>query len=177
MKKIVLVCGLIAGLIVSSVMVIVVATGQHNNNGMLIGYASMVMAFSLIFVGVKNYRDHYNGGSISFKKAFTIGLLITLVAATCYVITWLVDYYFFIPDFADKYAAVELEKLKATGATPQQVATQKATLDRFTSMYKNPFFNALITYSEIVPVGLIISLISALVLKRKTVILPVPATV
>ncbi len=116
MKKIILVCGLIAGLIVTSVMLVsMTMCGQDIDyeNGMIYGLGSMILAFSLIFVGIKNYRDKYNNGIVSFGKAFKIGLYISLIASTMYVITWAIDYHFFIPDFMDKYAALSLQKLKA----------------------------------------------------------------
>jgi Protein of unknown function (DUF4199) len=170
MKKVVIVCGLIAGGIVSAMMMITMAiytsTGNFEN-GMIYGYASMLLAFSLIFVGIKNYRDKYNNGSISFGKAFKIGLFITLIASTMYVIVWLIDYYFFIPDFGEKYAAHMLEKLKVSGASEIEMAKQTKEMASFSDMYKNPFFNALMTYSEIIPVGLIVTLISSLILKKK----------
>jgi hypothetical protein len=173
MKKIVIVCGTIAGLIVSAMLVITLAiykTSGDFENGMLIGYASMIIAFSLIFVGIKNYRDKYNEGLISFGKAFKIGFFITLIASTIYVIVWLIDYYFFIPDYGEKYAAKMIEKLRASGASQMEIAKQTKEMASFSEMYKNPFFNALITYTEILPVGLIVSLISSLILKRKSIV-------
>lgn len=170
MKKIVIVCGSIAGLIVSAMLAITVTMSNRSGNvegGMLLGYATMVIAFSLIFVGIRNYRDKYNSGIISFGKAFKTGLLITLVASTIYVIVWLISYYFFIPDYGEKYAAHMLDKLKADGASQAEIVKQTKEMNSFNKMYKNPFFNALITYTEIIPVGLLISLISSLILKRK----------
>lgn len=169
MKKIVLVCGLIAGFIVSAVMVISMVWSYKGNfeYSMLVGYASMILAFSLVFVGIKRYRDQQQQGVISFGKAFRIGLYISLIASSMYVAVWLVDYYYFIPDFTDKYAAAMLEKLKARGASQVEIDQQVKEMADFALMYKNPFFNALITYTEILPVGLLISLISALILKRK----------
>jgi ethanolamine transporter EutH len=170
MKKVVIVCGLIAGLIVSTMMLITMAIYTSSgdfDNGMIYGYASMLLAFSLIFVGIKNYRDKYNNGFISFGKAFKVGILITLIASTIYVIVWLIDYYFFIPDFGEKYAAHMLEKLKASGASEIEMAKQTKEMASFSTMYKNPFFNALMTYAEIIPVGLIFTLISSFILKKK----------
>jgi Protein of unknown function (DUF4199) len=170
MKKIVIVCGLIAGGIVSAMMLITMAIYKSSgdfDNGMIYGYASMLLAFSLIFVGIKNYRDKYNNGLISFGRAFKIGLFITLIASTMYVIVWLIDYYFFIPDFGEKYAAHMLTKLKASGASEIEMAKQTKEMASFSEMYKNPFFNALVTYSEIIPVGLIVSLISSLILRKR----------
>jgi Protein of unknown function (DUF4199) len=171
MKKTVLICGLIAGLISTSLFIGLMLLGKAGQedfkNGMLYGYTLMILAFSFIFAGTKITRDKYNGGGISFGKAFLVGLYITLIASTIYVIVWMIDFYYFIPDFAEKYGAHVFESLKASGASQAVIARQSVEMARFSEMYKNPFFNALITYSEIVPVGLIVSLISAWVLKRK----------
>src|ERR1700754_5041147 len=110
MKKNIIIYGIIAGVLVSVFMLASVNYISHcegsvdYNTSMLIGYASMLVAFSLVFVGIRNYRDKYNGGIISFGKAFKIGILMVLIASTLYVIAWLIDYYFFIPDFAEKYS-------------------------------------------------------------------------
>lgn len=170
MKKIVIVNGLIAGLIVGAMLLITAGIYHESGNfenGMLIGYATMIIAFSMIFVGIKNYRDKYNDGLISFGKAFKIGLYITLIASSIYVIVWLIDYYCFLPDFGEKYAAAMLEKLKASGASQARIAAQTKEMASFTEMYKNPFFVVLFTYIEILPVGLVVTLISSFILKRK----------
>jgi|ERR1700744_406416 len=173
MKKIIIICGSIAGLIVTSMMLASISGcigGSDFEGGigsMLLGYSSMVIAFSLIFVGVKNYRDKQNDGTISFGKALKIGLLITLVASTIYVIIWQIDYYFFIPDFYEKYSAHIIRDMKAHGATQAQIQQQMAANKTDGEMYKNPIINAMYTYLEIVPVGLIMSLLAAVILKRK----------
>lgn len=170
MQKNIIIYGIIAGIVVSIVMLFNV-----NNEGnfdydtsLLIGYASMVIAFSLVFVGIRNYRDKYNGSVISFGKAFKIGILIVLIASTIYVVAWLIDYFFFIPDFMEKYSAHTLDQLKANGASQVEIDKQTKEMADFARMYKNPFFNAMMTYVEILPVGLIVTLISSLILKRKT---------
>lgn len=170
MKKIVLTYGLIAGLVVSAVMLIMVTTcGQGDNyeGNMLIGYASMLIAFSMIFVGVKSYRDKHLNGVISFGKAFKVGFLIALIASTFYVVAWLIDYHFFIPDFMDKYTANEISKLKGSGISASELASKTKDLEDMREMYKNPVMQILMTYAEILPVGLIVSLIAALILKKK----------
>ncbi len=173
MKKIIIICGSIAGLIVTSMMLASISgciAGSDFEGGigsMLLGYSSMVVAFSLIFVGVKNYRDKYNSGIITFGKSLKIGLLITLVASTIYVIVWQIDYYFFIPDFYEKYSAHIIRDMKAHGATQAQIQQQMAVNKSNGEMYRNPLFNAMYTYIEILPVGLIMSLLAALILKRK----------
>ncbi len=173
MKKNILIYGVISGLIVSSLMLFTMNYMSHCegsvdfDTSMVIGYASMLIAFSLVFVGIRNYRNKYNNGLISFGKAFKIGILIVLIASTFYVVAWLIDFYFFIPDFMDKYSAHMLEKLKASGASQVEIDKQTKEMAEFAVMYKNPLVNAAMTYMEILPVGLVVSLISALILKRK----------
>ncbi len=170
MKKIVIVNGLIAGVIVAAMFLITMGLYHKNGNfegGMLIGYASMLLAFSLIFVAIIRFRDKYNNGVISFGKAFRIGLYITLIASTIYVVTWLIDYYVFIPDFADKYAASMIDKLKTSGASAVEIAKQTKEMDSFKEMYQNPVMVVLFTYLEIIPVGLLLTLVASFILKRK----------
>ena len=173
MKKNIIIYGIIAGIVVSVLMLTSVNYFSHcegnvdYSTSMLIGYASMLLAFSLVFVGIRNYRDKYNEGVINFGKAFQIGIMITLIASTIYVISWLIDYFYFIPDFMEKYSAHMLDELKASGASQIEIDKQTKEMADFGTMFKNPFFNAMMTYLEILPVGLIVTLISSFILKRK----------
>ena len=173
MKKNVLVFGLISGLIVSTLMAISMVTmynnpdAGHGGGSMIIGYLSMLVAFSLIFVAVKNYRDKQNGGVISFGKAFKIGLLIALIGSTMYVIMWALLYNFYMPDFMDRYCAQMIENAKPT-SSPAKIQELTEQMNTQKEMYKNPLFFVLFTYFEILPVGLLVSLVTALILKRKT---------
>ncbi|WP_293741817.1 DUF4199 domain-containing protein [uncultured Pedobacter sp.] len=172
MKKNVMVFGLIAGLIVSVLMVLSMMRCYNDPNlehSMLIGYASMLLAFSFIFVGIKNYRDKYNDGLITFVKAFKIGALISLIASTIYVVVWLVDYYLFMPDFMDKYVAQALREAKTNGASSLELAKLSKELAFSQEMYKNPVMVVLFTYMEILPVGLLTSLVAALILRKKPI--------
>jgi len=173
MKKNILIYGLIAGSVVSILMLISINYISHvdgkvdYNTSLLIGYASMLIAFSLVYVGIRNYRDKFNAGVISFGKAFKIGIMIVLIASTIYVVAWLIDYFFFIPDYLEKFSAQELDKLKASGASQMKIDKETMKMANMVKMLKNPLFNALMTYAEILPVGLIVTLISSLILKRK----------
>ena len=171
MKRIVLVCGVIAGILSVLWPIISIAKSGPDINfdgGMIYGYASMILAFSLIFVAIRNFRDKHNMGVISFGKAFRIGLYISLIASTIYVVAWLIDYFYFVPDFNEKYTAHVLNKLKAGGASVTEINSEAKKMAEFSDLYKNPLFAALITYLEILPVGLLVSVIAALILKRKT---------
>jgi hypothetical protein len=173
MKRNIIVYGLISGLIISALMLTMTTYMSHCegsidfDTSMFLGYASMVIALSLVFVGIRNYRDKYNGGVISFGKAFKVGILMVLIASTIYVVAWLIDYFFFIPDFMDKYAAHKIGKLKASGASQIKIDEKTKEMADLARMYKNPFFNAMMTYIEVLPVGLVVTLISSLALKRK----------
>src|SRR4030095_1211237 len=101
-------------------------------------------------------------------KAFKIGIMIVLIASTIYVVAWLIDYYFFVPDYMEKYSAHVLDELKASGASQTEIDKQTKDMASMVAMLKNPFFNAMMAYAEILPVGLIVTLISSLILKRKT---------
>jgi small-conductance mechanosensitive channel len=170
MKKNVITFGLIAGGIVACLLAITTtlcySDGQMHGS-MLVGYATMLIAFSMIFVAVKNYRDKFNGGQISFGKGFMIGLYISLIASTFYVITWLVIYYRFMPDFMDRYATYTINQLKSSGASQQEINKQIAQMDTYKQLYKSPVWVILFTYMEILPIGLIVAATSALILKRK----------
>lgn len=171
MKKVVLVFGIISGIISSVLMAASMASlnasGGCSENGMLIGYASMLLAFSLIFVAVKTFRDKHNAGIISFKTAFLIGLYISLITSTMYVITWAIEFHFFMPDFMDRYAAAAVEAARAAGKSEKEIAKKAAEMATMTKDYANPIFFSMYTYLEILPVGILVSLICAAILKRK----------
>jgi hypothetical protein len=170
MKRNVLIFGLIIGTILCANMIVMVnmmysATDFKGND--IVGYTAMVVLFSLIFVGVRNYRNKYLDGYISFGKAFKAGALIAFVAATLYVVVWLFYYYLFVPDFIDIYTAHVL-----TQCSTSDLPAKTAEMENFKEMYKNPLFVILITYSEVLPIGLVVALVSALFLKKKQPVSP-----
>ena len=174
MRNIVLTFGLIAGAILSVMMLVTIPFQDQIgfDKGTVIGYSTMVLAFLMVFFGVKSYRDNVAGGSVTFGRAFLVGILITLVASVCYVATWQVIYYKIAPDFMDKYSAYAMEQAKASGATEVQIATQKKDMDEFMEMYKNPVVNIAFNFIEPLPVGIVFTLVSAGVLSRKKRINP-----
>ncbi|HEX6213496.1 MAG TPA: DUF4199 domain-containing protein [Vicinamibacterales bacterium] len=168
MRKIVLTFGLIAGAVMSAMFLIAWPFQEQIGfeNGMLVGYTSMVAAFLAVYFGVRQYRDQVSGGTITFARALGVGLAITVVASVCYVVMWQIVYYNFMPDFLDKYAAYTLEKERAAGATAAQLEAHRQEMAQFKEMYANPLINAAFTILEPLPVGVLISLISAGVLRR-----------
>ena len=169
MRKTVLTFGLIGGAILSVMMLLTIPFQDQIgfDKGAIIGYTTMVLAFLMVFFGVKSYRDNVAGGKVSFGRAFLVGLLITAIASLCYVATWEVIYYRLNPDFMDKYAAYAVEKARQSGATEAEVAAKASELARFKELYKNPLVNIAVTFLEPLPVGLLFTLMTAGVLSRK----------
>jgi hypothetical protein len=168
MKKTVWTFGLISGGILSVMMLAVLpfqdAIGY--DRGAIIGYTTMVLAFLLVFFGIRSYRENA-GGEVSFGRAFAVGGLIVVVASVCYVATWEVIYFKLSPDFSKKYAAYTIEKAKQSGESQAALDKTVAEMQKFTAMYQNPVYNAAITFLEPLPFGLVFALVSAGVLRRK----------
>ena len=169
MRKIVVTFGLISGAILSAMMLLTIPFQDTIGFDRLaiLGYTSMVLAFLLIFFGVRSYRDNVAGGTVRFGRAFAVGTLIAVVASLCYVATWEVIYFKFAPDFMTKYQAHTLDKARARGEQPEAIARKKAEMDKFAELYKNPAINAAITFLEPLPVALIVALVSAGVLSGR----------
>ena len=169
MRKIVLTFGLIAGAFLSAMMLITLPFHDEIgfDNSLIVGYTTMVLAFLMVFFGVRSYRDNVAGGSVTFGRAFIVGLMITAVASVCYVATWELVYSKLAPDYLDKYAAYSLEKARKSGATDAQIAAKTKEMAEFKEMYKNPVINIAFTFLEPLPVGLLFTLVAAGVLSRK----------
>ena len=169
MRKTVLKFGLISGLMLSLLLAATVPFADKIgfDRGEYVGYTIMVLSFLLVFFGVRSYRDNDCGGQITFGKAFVVGLLITIITCICYVVTWQVLYFQFMPDFMDKYAAYMVQKAKDSGASAAAIQAQLQEINRAKRLYDNPFYNAAVTFIEPFPVGLVITLISAAVLRRR----------
>jgi hypothetical protein len=160
--------GLIAGGILSGLMILTLPLMERiGDAGLVLGYSTMVLAFLFIFFGTRSYRDSVGGGSVSFGRAFAVGALIALVGSACYVATWEVIYYKFTPNFGEKYAARMMERARAKGASQAELAKKAADLQKFVEDYKKPAYNVAMTFVEPFPVGLLIALISAGILRRR----------
>jgi hypothetical protein len=169
MKKTVLTYGLIAGAILSAMMLITMMNQERIDfdKGEIIGYTTMVLAFLMVFFGVKSYRDNVAGGSVTFGRAFKVGLLIVVVASVCYVASWEVISRKVAPDFADRYSAYAIEKARSSGASEAEIAERTQQIEKYKEMYKNPFVHMAITFIEPLPVGLVFALVTAGVLSRR----------
>jgi hypothetical protein len=173
MKRSVIVYGLIAGAVVSAFMSISMISMSKSHStpstglSMVIGYLGMLISFTFIFVAIKSFRDKQNNGVISFGKAFGMGFLISLIASTMYVITWAFVYKNFLPDYMDRYCASMIEQAK-TSLSGAALTAKIDEMNKAKQMYATPVGFTLFTYAEILPVGILVSLIAAMVLKRKT---------
>lgn len=169
MKKIVLTFGLISGAILSIMMLATVPFIDRIgfDRAEVIGYATIVAAFLLVFFGVRAYRDRVVQGPLTFGRALGVGLLITLVACVCYVVTWEVIYFTMAPDFTQKMGAHAIESARASGASEQEIEATRQRMQSLKPLYDNPLTNAALTFLEPAPIGVLVSLISAAVLRRK----------
>jgi hypothetical protein len=166
MNKIVLKNGLFGSSIVTALLLSVTFYMKANPEkevSMFFGFAGMLLAFIFVVLGIKQQRDT-NNGSISLGKAFLTGFWITLIISTIYVIVWLIIFYNFFPNFAEHYTDMAIAK-----ASPDEVAKVTEDMNSFKEMYKSPIMVILLTYMEILPLGIIFSLISALILKKKQI--------
>ena len=172
MKKTVLKYGLISGGILGTLTAIITPLClQSGAKGWVysqfVGYTAMVLSFLAIFFGIRAYRENEGGGTITFARALGVGVLIALVASALYVIGWQIAYYGFIPDFGDRFAAITLENMRANGATAEELAKATRQMEQFKVWYRNPVMNVLITFVEVFPAGLVVSLISAAILRKR----------
>jgi hypothetical protein len=170
MKRIVLTFGLISGAILAAMMFATMPFHDKigPDRGLIIGYTTMVLAFLLVFFGIRSYRETIGNGQISFLRALSVGLLIMAIASICYVIAWEIIYHTYLTDYVDKYTASAVEKVRASGKPPQEIEQEIASMRNMMTLYKNNiFFNLAITFLEPLPVGVAMTLISALILRKR----------
>jgi len=175
MKKTVLTFGVIAGLILSAMMVATMPLLHKisGNNALIIGYTTMVLAGLLVFFGIRSYRENVSGGKITFAQGFVVGILISLLASCFYVGTWEIISFKYMPDFAEKYAAGMVAHAKASGASQEKIDETTGQAEDFVRNYHKPAYRMSMTFVEVFPVFLAITLLSAVILRRKA---PVTAT-
>jgi hypothetical protein len=182
MKRTVIRFGLIASAILGAAFAISLPLTRNGtldfDNSEIVGYTAMVLAFLMVFFGIRSYREEVGGGAISFGKAFQVGILITLIACAFYVVSWEIVYWGFMPDFLDHYHAHVLAKLRAGGASASVIQAKQAEMAHLAKLYANPLINAGMTFLEPFPVGLIVTVVSAAILRRKgTARMPAAASI
>ena len=166
--------GVIAGLVVAAGMWgSLLAFGgamPHGMLGMALGYLTMLLALSAVFLGIRHHRDADRGGVIRFWPAFGMGLAISFVAAVFYVLAWELAQATVVHDFAGQHAASAIAQAKANGADAATMAALTAQMDAFKLQYANPLFRLPMTFAEIFPVGVLVSLVSAAILRKPRVL-------
>lgn len=169
MKKTILTYGLISGIISSALMGATVPFLHKlgGNTGYIFGYTAIILSFLLVYFGIRSYRDNVGNGHITFAKAFAIGISITLISCLFYVVTWEIIYFNFMPHSMDSYFASAADRIKSSGASPDTIQAKLADLEKSKRLYSNPLYNAALTFLEPFPVGLVITLVSAAILRRK----------
>lgn len=173
MKKVIYKYGLMAGaiqvIIGFGLMALLIGDGSSNMEyGELLGYATMIVSLSLIFFGIKAYRDEHLGGEITFGKAVQVGLLITLVAAALYIIGWMLYYHLGSGQaMMDAYVDQQIADIRNSGQSDAVIQQEIEKVNGFLDLYQNPIVMIGITFMEIFPVGLIITLIASALLRRK----------
>lgn len=172
MKKTVLTFGALSAAVSALLMFATVPfmDGIGFDRGAYVGYTAMVISFLFVYFGIRSYRDNVLGGQLTFGRAFGVGILITLISCVGYVIAWEIIYFNFMPDFADRYAAYAVEKLRASGGTEAAIEAMKTQMAGMKALLDNPLSNAAATILEPFPVGLLVTLISAAVLRKKAVV-------
>ncbi len=172
MKQITIKYGIIGGIIIAVLMLLSIPlmtdmTKESYAIAQIVGYISILLSLSTVFIAIKTFRDQFNNGEIKFGKAFLIGLYITLIAGTIYSLTFLVYFNFIDNSFLDLYKSVEIEKINQLSITAAEKFEKIAEMNSQMEMYSNPivmFLASLLV--EYFPVGLVVSLIAAAILKR-----------
>jgi hypothetical protein len=169
MKRNVWKYGLLSGLVLAGTMAVTVPFEHHikASYGMLVGYTTMVLSFLIVFVGVKHYRDTECGGSITFGRAFAAGALMMLISCVCYVAMWEALSATVERNFAHDYAAGMVKRAQDSGLQGAALEQKIAEAHRFEAMYANPLYRMSMTLLEPLPVGLVMALVTAGILRRR----------
>lgn len=170
MNNIVLKYGLISGaILVAMVCTMMLMIGDSNNfeRGELMGYAFFIAAFSMVFFGIREYRDKKQGGIINFNMAFRIGILITFMASVIYAIGWMLYFKFIDDSFIERYTSYMSEKIHAAGKSPAETEKELTAFKASIENYRNPLVMIMNTFLEVFPIGLIITVLCAMIMKRR----------
>lgn len=171
MQRIILTYGLIAGAIVIASGILGIELADAGDTATManleyVGYLVMLLALSVIFVGIKKYRDQELGGVITFKTAALVGLGVSAVAGVVYVAVW--EIYLAMTDhaFMDNYVQSVIAAKEAEGVTATELQETIASMESMRAQYQNPLFRLPITFLEIFPIGVLITLVSAVFLRN-----------
>ena len=169
MLNLILKYGVIAGLAVGipmSIITLSLDADAVGHWGMAIGYTTMLIALSAVFVAIKRRRDDDQGGVIRFWPAFGMGLGISAVASVIYVVAWEAATAIAGIDFGKTYADMLIRQQAAKGVAGPALEAFKAQMAQFRASYADPLYRLPMTFMEIFPVGVLVSLVSAGLLRN-----------
>ena len=169
MKRTVWTFGLIAGGIMAVMMVLTMPFQEQIGfeKALVVGYTSMILAFLMVYFGIRSYRDNALAGVIRFRKAFQVGILIALIASTGYVLTWEALYHTAYQGFEVTYAKHATDQARSAGKSEADIEKLQASMAKFVASYPSPFYRIPMTYLEVLPVGLVMVLVCSGILSRK----------
>lgn len=170
MKTSVIKFGSISGLIFSAMVILMVilegGTGNFES-GQGLNYLFMVAGYSMVFFGIREYRDKKLNGAISFNAAFRTGLLIVITGAVFYTLTWVIYQHYVDREFTDRYTEFVIDKIKSGNKSPEQIESEIDAFTKNMQEYNGPFTRGMYTFLEIFPLGLLISVLCALLMRKK----------
>ncbi len=169
MKKIVLRYGLYATLLIVTVsafnlLVLTKIAGQAGQE--IAGYLTIFLSTLFVFLGIRQYRDVENGGVLGFWEGMKIGLLIVLIPSIFFGLFDLLYTEVINPGWMQEYYSQYMEKIKNT-LPPDQLADalKKAAAEK--ELFSNPLIQFLLMAATVFIIGIIVTIISAVSLKRK----------
>lgn len=170
MKKIILGYGIAAGLILAAMIYIMMALVGNTSDfdkWESVGFISMAFAFSMVFFAIRRYRDKIGGGIITFNQGFRIGLPVTIIASALYVAGWMIYFNYVDHTFIERYTVFFERKLNESGKSPDEIKTELNAFKANMANYNNPWVMSLSTFLEVFPIGLVVTVLCAFLMRRK----------
>jgi hypothetical protein len=131
------------------------------------GYATIVLSALIVFFGIRSHREKEGAGRITFGRGLLVGVLITLVSCAGFILAFELVYFWFVPDYGEKYEACMVERARESGGTPAEIDRARSQAAMFRRLFDNPWTNAAVTFATSFPVGLAAAAISAVILRKR----------
>ncbi len=169
MRKTVLSFGLLSGALSIAIMLATLPFiyGHRLETADVLGYTGMVLSALMVFFGIRAYRENAAGGRLSFARGLRVGLLITLVSCASYALAFELVYFQVAPDFGDTFSACMVERVRAAGGSPDELATAASQAETLKRLYDDPLTNAALSFATSFPIGLVATLMSAGILRKR----------
>src|SRR5450432_541844 len=169
MKKTAIIFGLVFGAVHLAVTAATIPAiyAHHFTMSDVLGYSAVVMAALILFFGIRSYRQQTPDGRMTFGRGFAVGVLITLVACACQIVTFEVLYFKVLPDFGERWAESQVDRAREKGGSAQDIAAAEKNAQTFKKLFDNPATNALVTFATTFPIGLVLAGVSAAILRKR----------